>query len=694
MAAAPSPDVTDVAGESANLGPEGNQTRSPRDVVEYFRNQIATAKSHRRTFSGEWKRSVDLRLGRIAQINTNGYPITDGDDLQTEVNPDWYLTKTKTANLYSQTPQVQVTHENVQYAAAVAPFAKSLNYEIGEKRAKIGVPMEEVLNDVVNASGVGAIMVGYAARFEDVEMPNIDTTGFSPEQVAQMTAAGQLWMETVPRVASYQFYSKRLSPTDLLWPAAFTGSDFNDADWIGHTGKMGWAMAQTEFKLRPEDKDKVISGEQRETQDNLRAQPEKGSLMAFESVKYDEIFYWRYRVDATEKNFKSIWRMVFVHGIDTGPVIDEPWVGQQPVEGGMSTQLVGAMKFPIQVLTLTYITDNPIPPSDSAAARPQVNDLRRSRQQYFMNRMRSRPMRWFDVNRTDRVIQDSLMRGDWQGFIPTNGPGDRAIGEIARASYPPEDTAFDRQTQADMQAMWMVSPTQVGSLSSGEKTAAEITTVQANFNTRIGQERALVQKFFLNLVEVLAGLMALYSDFPNLTDNERQAMLKAWNSKAILADIVFKVRPDSTVLLDANQRIDKLTKFLNITAQSGVVNIEPVIAEIAELSGLDPAEVMKKPVPPQPEQAAISFRFSGKEDLMNPIVMALLVEQKQAPSPQSMETAEKILKASQVGMQELVPQGVSPQPEQPVPTNGEPGSPEDYSLMPKVAQRAEDMGNA
>lgn len=694
----PSPDVAAEGAPADEMHDsdmaEGEDGKSSKAIVQHFRTQIATAKSHRRQFSQEWKRNVDLRLGRIATINTNGYPITDGDDLQTEINPDWYLTKTKTANLYSQTPSVQVTHENGTYKPAIVPFAKALNYELGDKRANVGVPMEESLNDVVNASGIAAVMVAYQARFQSMEIPSIDTSGYSPEQVEAMLADGSVTMQTVKGgMTSYRFVAKRVSPTDLLWPASFSGSDFNDSDWVGHTNELGWALAKADFNLTDDDKKLAISGERKDTQDDLRALPENNNLMGFESVKYDEIFYWRARVDPDEPDLKSIWRMVFVHGLETkGPQVDEPWYGQTTTEDG---RVVGAMKFPIQFLTLTYVSDNPVNRSDSAAARPQVNDLRRSRSQYFQNRQRSRPIRWFDVNRVDRTIQDALMRGDWQGFIPSNGPGDRSIGEIARASYPQEDMAFDRQTTADLHSMWMIGQNQLGTLSSGEKTAAEVETIQGNFNTRIGQERALVQKFFLNIVEVLAGLMALYSDFPSLTDEEKQAMQQAWNGRQILTDLAFKIRPDSTIMLDANQRVERLSKFLNMTAQSGVVDIRPIIEEMAELSTLDPGKIMKQPEPPKPQEASISFRFSGKDDLMNPMVVAILAKNDQLPSPEDIKKAEMALAATQQGVAAVVPNaGQPPQqgPPQPPTTNGEPNAAEPYGLQPKVAQRTEDMG--
>lgn len=683
-------------GEGMTPAPKVAAMKTPKKVIDHFRNESQKSKNHRRQYSQRWKTSVDLRLGRTGVIYTAGYPTPDGDDIQTEINPDWYLTKVKTANLYSQTPAVQLTHESKNYMPAIAPMAKAINYELSDKRTNIGVPMEEVLNDVVNAAGIGGIIVGYTARFVNKSLPTEDLSHLPEEEQSNVLQQGLVGSEDIPQVASYKFYADRISPTDLLWPAPFVGSDFNNADWIGHTGRMGWADAKLEFKLTDDQKEAVITNTEKSAQDDLRGMPDQGvnTFMAYEAVKYDEIFYWRHRVDPEESNLKSIWRIVFVDGIPDRPVIDEQWKGQIIAAENGVPQIIGAMKFPIQFLTLTYITDNPIPPSDSEAGRPQVNDLRRSRRQMFMNRDRSRPIRWFDVNRVDRTIQDNLMRGDWQGFIPTIGDGARSIGEIARASYPPEDYNFDRQTQADLQTVWMIGSNQTGALSSGEKTKAEVETTQENFATRIGQERARVSKFFLNLVEVIAGLMALYSDFPNLTPEEHQAMETAWNRRMILGDLVFRIRPDSTIMLDVGQRIERLTKFLNITAQTGVVDIRPIIAEIAELTGLDPALVMKEPEPPKPEQAAISFRFTGKEDLFNPLVMALLAQQQQAPSPEALATAQKILLAAQSAMPVQPPPPAPVDPNAAPTTPGEPNHPDPGGLAPKIAQRSADMGNA
>ncbi len=681
------PDATSAPTEPSTHQPEQTFTPpepiDPEEVIKTFHGRIETAKRNRKQYHSEWKRNVELRLGMVASQSIGG--VGTEDEVKTEINPDWWLTKTKIANLYSQMPQVQLTHENKQYAAAIPPFSKSLNYEMGEKRANVSAAMEEALNDVVNAAGIGAVIVTYSARFEDRQVPQQDTALMPQAQVPTMMQAGQIQTATVPMPISDKFSATRISPVDLLWPSEFTGSCFDDADWIGRTGRMSWAEAKSEFNLSDADKDKVLGGDDVAYTDDLRSQPEKEGLTSLKIVKFDEIYYWRYRVDPAEKSFKAIWRMVFVKGLDK-PAIHEPWKGQQYDQ--QSRKYVGSCKPPIRILTLTYVSDNPVPPSDSSAGRPQVNDLRRSRQQMFQNRQRSLPLRWYDVNRIDFTVQDQLMRGTFQGIIPTNGDGSRSIGEIARASYPSEDLTFDRQCMADLEHTWQIDSRQMGVIPGGEKaTKGEVQTSQANFATRIGQERYRVAMFFLGIAEVMSGLMVLYSDWPILTEQERQGMEQVWNRKQVLHDLVFKIRPDSTIMLDSQTRIQRLMQFINMTAKSGFVNVMPVITEIAELSGVDPTEVVVQPKPPEPEPAKASLSIKGKEDLLNPLLLAFLIRSKQAPNEQEIEAAKQLLVTMQGAVQppQQPQQGQQPHP-------GDAKANEDWQLQQKIAKRQADVG--
>jgi hypothetical protein len=719
------PDVND-ADKANKPEPVDTPDELNEKIAKYLKECAASSEKHIKTYYSEWKRNVELRIGHIGSQYTGGLNVED--EVQTEINPDWSLTKTKTANLYSQVPTVQMTHENKQFEKAVPGFCKALNYEIGPKRANVGVVMEENLNDVVNAAGVAAMEVSYVARFASKLVPAVDQmkaippeqlkqlgeptevpegTVVAPEMLKQMLANRQVPMLRAEQVASYKFAMSRVPPTELLVPAGFTGSNFDDGLFVGRKGRMPWAMAKSEFKLSDEDKEKVVQAKGVKIQESLRSGPDEEGVLDTDNVNYKALYYWRHMVDPDEKYLTAIWKIAWVEGLEDKPAIHEQWSGQKLDEE--RGHYVGACRFPIRVLTITYISDNPIPPSDSSAGRPQVNDMQRSRSQLFQQRERSIPIRGFDVNKVDPLIANKLMRGEYEGMIPFNGSAQNSIWEVARASYPAEDMSFDQQVKQDLLDSWQVSPSQMFANQGGKKTSAETNMVQQSFATRIGQDRAQVARYFLGACEVLAGLMVLYSDFPTLTDQERQQMQQAWDQKHILHELVLKILPDSTIVLDAQAQIDKLMKFLNMTVKSGFVNPQPIIVKIAELSGIDPSEVIIKPQP-KVEEPNVSFSFGGKDDLQNAMVVATMIEKKVAPSMESVQAARKLIQSAGVDTPPAPPTGSSGPGAGPVPPGahppvpgGPPGQPAaahpqqgdahpDWQMASKVAKRSREMG--
>lgn len=667
--------------------PTQEKTSSPAA----WRGRIEKCKKERRRLVLDWANNVQFRKGK---------PFEDSsEDDRINVNLDWSKTKAKHANLFSQVPTVNLTPNHQSFKSAVPVFAKALNAAL--TKAKVGVAIDEAVIDCINASGIGVVAVGYERRTEQVDVPSVDLSQFPPEVAQQLVASGQVPTQKVERTTSEQFTTRRISPSDLLWPVEFAGSDFDDAPWIGHSGVMSWSEAKNDFKLKDGDKEKVINGGKPVTetiqQDPLRQSEE-------EMVEYDEIFYWSYRFNAEEKYFKAIRRMVLVTGLDK-PAIDEPWNGQKfdPQTGSYT----GSCKFPIRVLTLTYITDDAIPPSDSAIGRPQVIELIESRSQMVMQRKRSLPIRWFNSDRVDQMTQDAIMRGTWQGMLPIQGDGSRAFGEVARAAYPRDDMEIDRVAKSDLDEAWQTGANQAGSFASGERSAREAGIVQQNFQTRIGYERGRVAAFFVGIAEVLAGLLALYSDFEFVGADQLQRMDQAWDRTRISQEFVYDIRPDSTVLLDANQRIERLMGVLNMIGKSGLVDITPIIEEIVELAGLDPAVILKAPTPPPTAPANISMRLIGSADLMNPVVLAFLMKSGQAPSPQELDEAKQLLLAAQQpptppaapqgpmgpGMGNPLADPNSPLQPPPGPSSAPPvgpnGNPEDYNTMSKITKRGD-----
>ena len=584
-----------------------------------------------------WSDNVSYRRGKPFRA------VADSD--RVNVNLDWPLTKSKHAQLFSQMPQAYLTEKKEQFKAAVPAFGKQLNDTI--TTASTGAAVDECVVDAVNAAGFGAALVGYRSTTRMKTVPTTDPSTLPPEMQSAVLSGqfdlNSLGTEEVPETVDRQFYVKRISPSDFLWPIDFTGSNFDDADWLGYSGRMQWAEAQREFKLTDEHKSTLLQGGNR--RESLRQDSvEDGGTDPL--IEYDEIFYWRHRFDADEVYYKRLYRLVLVGGIDE-PIINEQWDGQAFVEG---IGYVGACKNPVRVLTLTYISDDAIPPSDTAIGRPQVLEMIKSRTQIIEQRDRSKPVRWYDTNRVDPMVQDLLNRGTNQAFVPIQGDGERAIGEVARANYPREDFEFDGIIKSDLQEQWQVGSNQLGSYNTGRRSAREAAIVQGNFQTRIGYERSRVAAFIAGIAEVLAGLIALYSEFPSLDEQVKMGMDASWDRRTISGEFVYYLRPDSTVLLDAEQRIEKLIRLLNLVGKSPFVDPIPLITEIVELHGIDPNRVVHAPQPPRPDQPNISYRFSG-EDLLNPMAVALLEKSGHAPNPNELAAAIKIIQAAIASIQ-------------------------------------------
>ncbi len=678
-------------------------------IAKAFEQRVKNSCKDRDTRLSEWQDNIRRRIGQSGKVAASS-PVgqvvatrVEGANRQSEYSPDWELTKAKTANIWSQLPRVFGSSNNARYRPAVGPFLKQLNYEIGEQRANVGAAMKECSADVVNASGIASAFIYYASRSVPTQIVKEDTRGMTPEQIQQGLATGALHMVDSQKVVDRRFVVSKVSPSDLIIPDNFDGSDFDKGDFIGHEDSAPWVIAKEDFKLTDEDKAAVINSDRRNQRETLRVDNDNRTDTLGPQVRYTEIFYWRYLVDPDEPSFSRIWRIVWVKG-KTDPAIHEPWECQE--FDPQSYTLVGPARFPIQVVTLTYITGNPYPPSDTRAGAPQVDDMRLSRAQMFMNRARSVPMRWYNTNLVDPLIQQALRNGTFQGWIPTNGDGSRVVGEVARASYPSEDLTFDRTAAEDLRSKWMLGSNQVGDLASGRKTKAEVETVQSNFATLIGNDRACFTQFFLRICDVVAGLLCRYSDFNFLSPEEKQAMQSVWDEGHIHHSLVFRVLPDSTIAVDPNQRINVLARHLNLTAQSGFVNPKPIIEEMTELSGLDPSEVVIDPQPKE-EKPNISWRFSGKQDLTNVMAVALLAKGGWMPSPEELQAAAAMIqKANELAAQAmsgaapvangavppLGPGGAVPPPTAPAgPPLPQPPAHPDWEQTPKVAKRSREV---
>ena len=632
----------------------------PVDPWKAWRGRITAARSRREDKVGDWQTNVEKRKG---EYNDSGSTSQLGSTTpaSVSVNKDWPLTKAKIALLYSQTPQVRPSSDAPQLAQILPQFSKTLNQTIRDEN--VGAKIEEELADVINASGISAVHIACTKRIEVRDVPQFDP------MIAGMSGIENPMIPT-QFVADIRYPVRRISPARLLIPADFDGSVYDEARWLGYEDAMPWASAVSEFGLT-EDQKHNVCGSDKKYSGNLTLNTDTSKYRDTDAVNFQEIYYRRHFYHEDETSFSALQRVVFVDGVEE-PVINEPYQGQTRLPDG---RVVGVTKNPIQVITLAYVSDDALPPSDSTISRPQVTELEDSRTQMALQRKHSVPIRWFDTNRVSAGAKSLLEKGTFQGFVGTNGPGDRAIGEIARASFPPEKYELDRVIGQEITDQWSTGPNQSGGFASGERSAREVGVVERNFQTRIGQDRAKVERHLLAIAEVMGGLMAVHGN--------------AGLPVELIGSLTYSVYADSTMLLDSEQRIERLTKGLNLTGQSGFINPKPVIWKIWELLGEDPSQIVIDPQPKPPEPVKVSV--SKAEDIINPVVLATLFRTGQAPNPQDLQAAVALLTAATQSGLPVIPAVEAADPNAPPRDPATPGMANaDWQEQPRINKRDQD----
>jgi hypothetical protein len=623
------------------------------DAWAPWRTRINASRRRRDERVQEWQQNVDLRKGSFRHTRETIDRLDARTSRSVSTNQDWPLTKAKLAQLYSQTPEVRLSPRDERFRLAIAPFGRELNETI--ERTSVGSTIEETLADIVNAAGIGGALVSCEQRTEQ----RIDP-------VSQQSVAFPV---------DIRYLVQRISPADLLVPDDFTGSNYDHARWLGEDGCMTWPQAVTNLGLTEDVKEQVL-GKNRRAAQSLNT--DTTTVRDTDVVSYTQIFYWRHFYHADETSFTALQRVVFVDGMDE-PAINEPYRAQKRTADG---RLIGVTKNPIRVCTLTYISDENLPPSDSSIGRGAVDELEESRTDMALQRLHSIPIRWADSNRVSQGTRSLLEKGTFQGFIMTNGPGDRAVGEVARASFPPEKFEIDRIIKGELTELWQVGSNQAGAFATGERSAREAGIIERNFQRRVGQEQDKVSKYFLGIAEVLAGHLALYGtfDLPDEIGPMRQELANGFT---------YSVRVDATVRLDADEQIDRLTKGLNLTAQSGYVNLKPVIEKIWELLGEDPAKVVIDPQPKPPEPVKVNV--SDAINFRDPIVLATMMRTQQAPTPQDLSAAIALLQSASMMVAPPVAQaGPNGHPPREVQTPGIANP--DWEAAPRIDRRSEDGG--
>jgi hypothetical protein len=583
-------------------------------IAKTLKAQVEACEQWRASQIPKWQRNTEYRQNKILDAEP------DRDEVLVPI--DWARTRNKIAQLYFQVPKVTLAPRAPQWRPFTGLVSAVVNYQL-QQEIRAENTIEECLGDAINAAGIGVYYVSYEAEFEDVQEPSANLALRKVTElvdyVKQLGGAPPPTM-TVKKPIYQKVEWTRIDPADFLFPLSFNGIDWERAPWLGHNFRITRAEAERRGWLKPGER---AGGS--EAAKSVNEQYEQTSHRDdSESVRGTRLWVRPYLFDAKEKDCRKLRVIVWLDGKEN-PVMDEDFPWQKYSQE--SKEWVGMTTFPLKVLTLTHISGQAIPPSDSEIGRPQVRELNRSRTQMLLQRDRSNPLRWFDVNLVDADVVEQIRRGTWQDMIPTQGPGHNAIGEVARASYPRESYEFQNVFEKDLDNAWSMGPNQGGYEASGATSATEAEITQRNYQVSLEHQRAKVLKWFLAGAEATLDIIQVFFTIEKYVPHVKtggETVLEAFDRERVPGKYTFSARPDAATRVDMGQKKAEALNRYKLMRRDELVNPQRLIADIFEASDVDPTEGFApppQPTPPVPKQP--SFSFKG-EDLVNPMVVAIV----------------------------------------------------------------------
>jgi hypothetical protein len=591
---------------------------SGRGSDHWWSDQVTQSKKRRKKELPLWK--ANLERYRSVKPSIAGFNPRD----VVGVNVEFSKTEAKKSQLFFQQPDVQLTPRQGQTAAAVALFREALNFYLGADEANALSMVDEVLLDVLCPCGLGFTKIGFEEATIQKALPVMDpTTGQPATEPHPDTGLPQPKMQTVPQRVYGRFFWERISPSRALIPAGWLTQNFDRAPWLGFEYDLVDPDKHTET-TRP------LSGGDGETvsaDDTLSAVNDRAFLAR--PGTGIEIFYRASVYDPSVTDPRRYRRIVMeAHGRSKQVVTvheDSPY----QTLGASGEFQAGMLGNPIHILYIRPMADSAYVPSDCTISRLQTDELSKGRTQQMVQRDRNLPMRAADKSRVDKGVLDKIEKGETQSIILTDGDPDQALKVIQQAAAPVENMAFNAALTNDITELWALGANQSGATNNRATTATESANIARGVDNRLVKERGRVENWYIQGVEKFSALLQLFGDddtFVPIIGADNQAQMTLWNKTKTPGRFLFRVRPDSSVRIDASEDLDRLLRAYNLLAKDPHVNRVKLLTQIVSKFGFDPQELLIQQLPaPPPEHPKPSINFKG-EDMSNLVVQQFLTQ--------------------------------------------------------------------
>jgi hypothetical protein len=226
----------------------------------------------------------------------------------------------------------------------------------------------------------------------------------------------------------------------------------------------------------------------------------------------------------------------------------------------------------------------------------------------------------------------------------------RLIQELPHLERAQSDASASQARKEAINATLGISPNQSGGFQSGNPSATEVATVQANISVRLKGEQNILLGRVLQGVRKFDTLIQRYldqQDYITIVGSDGAQQLVQYDQRHLQGRYAYDAHPDTQLTLDQNSRVKKVTDYTNFVAKSTWISQGDLMRHVTSEFGYDASRLVKAPPPPSPPPISLSLSLDAAtlaQNLMIPEVRAILeahgIKLSPEPSPEAAMIAQ------------------------------------------------------
>lgn len=643
--------------------------------LTFWRTEVDKAGQSQNPYHTTWQQNIEAYKGKTLQGMASGPDFVN-------TNIDFYQTEQKSAQLFYETPDLQLRGKGpLKGRDDILQAHRDLLNELLEECDVLGRAIEPAIKDCLAVAGVGPVLIGYTPTLKSVQLPQ------QPGSILGL-------MGPIDVPIDQEWWIVRFSPKKLLVPADWHDVPGDQTPWLGMRFRMPLEVAKREF-AEAFAKNPNFEGTTARDEHVLQESDRDSETAGLKYVDGQLIYYKASYYDPSAVHPKLYRELVLIDGLEVeARHRDCPHQTILP-DGRLSADsMIGN---PIDPLSIRFVPDSAYTPSDSEMTRSLVQELCKFRTQMVQERDANRPINLYDIHNVPPETVKKIETREIGSMVGVDGLQQGATAFFAQVVPP----GSGRQTYIandyitkDIEKVLAIDATGAGVTDDENETATKTAEVSKARNVRLDAERRRVLKWYLRVCGKFSAIVCRYMRPETAAQyiGQEAAMLWAqWPKQEASGQVVFDAKPDSQIRLDAAAERRYRLQLYQMTANDpNVVRIE-LLKELFTVAGLDPKRLVVEQLPEKKPDGKFSLGLTG-DDLIGPqapIALEILAQLGVQISQQAADTSAGLMfKQVALGLRDASGKPVPTATKRPA-EHGGPAEP----VRPLSKQQGDETGN-